>query len=230
MGGGNSAGSTKHNKVVTIRSNENINETEGLKKALEKISELEETFSSYQHSSKITKSLLFFKDIDFIETLDAIVYKLEITSEFWDIESVITKIENGFSKLKCMHSICQQNAIMYVKTDEDTQAQLYWEGHLRLVDAPDDVQYFLDEELEEDIEILESLGKLLMILPGQMECITNEDASKHYQAFKIVKNQIDYEFKSLRKKPLKKLQQRQIEFMNLKLRVIKLHNMNHFHS
>ena len=67
-----------------------------------------------------------------------------------------------------------------------------------MVNEPDEVQYFLDEELEEGIVNLESLEKLLIILQEQMEYISNDDASKHYKAYKIVKNQINDEYQALK--------------------------------
>ena len=128
MEGDNSKGRLKQSRTTDQSaedSKENLNGIEVLENAVEKLSELEQTFRSYQNNPNLTKGLLYLKNIDLIESLDAIVYKLEITNELCNINDVITKVENGFSKLKCSQPKCHQNAIMYVKTDENTPAKLY---------------------------------------------------------------------------------------------------------
>ena len=137
------------------------------------------------------------EDFDLIDALDAKVYKLDTTNPNFNINDLIVKINNGFSKLICTQPKCNQKAIMYFKNLGDTSTKLYWEEHTKLSGNNYILLKNLDDEFKRNILILKNLEKKLIILDVQMEYIRDEDAGKHYYKYYKLKEDIFIEYKSL---------------------------------
>ena len=147
------------------------------------------------------------EDFDLINALDAKVYKLDTTNLNININDLIVKINNGFSKLICTQPECNQKAIMYIKNLGDTSTKVYWEEHTKLYENNSNHFQNLEDELKRNILILKNLEKKLIILEVQMEYIRDKDAGKYYSKYDELIEEIFKEYKS-REETLSKIIQK----------------------
>ena len=168
-----------------------------LKNAFEVLTKLHNSSNKAINDEEETKNLNFVKDIDLVEVLDAIVYNVEINNNLWDVKEIIKNIQIGFDKLMCTQSHWDNKAIMCLKYDDDSPAELYWDIHSKAVYLAREGKIELKNELDEDIYILESLEKLLIILQEQMKYLEIERENIDIVTYKKVKSQIDKEYDSL---------------------------------
>ena len=144
-----------------------------LRNAIENLTKLGKSLKEVIYDEEETKNLKLVRDIDLVEVLDAIVYNVEINN-LWDIKEIIKNIQIGFDKLICTQSHWGKKAIMCLKYNDDSQAELYWDIHSTSVYLASEGKIELKSELNEDIFILESLEKLLIILQEQMKYLEIE--------------------------------------------------------
>ena len=100
----------------------------------EVLSNLEKSLEEMIYEPEETQNLMFMKKIDLVKALDAIVYRVKITNQLCDVKEIIGNLKDGFSQLTCTQHGCSDKAIVALKIDEDSPAELYCKTHSSSVD------------------------------------------------------------------------------------------------
>ena len=168
-----------------------------LKNAIEQLNKLDKSLKKVIYDEEETRNLNLAKDMDLVKVLDGIVYNVEITNKLWDVKELANNIQIGFNNLLCTQYHWNRRAIMYSKYNDDSQAEFYWDIHSKSVLLPSEQKIDLENELKEDISILESLEKLLIILQEQMKFLEIEKENIDKITYSEIKCQIDGEYEDL---------------------------------
>ena len=167
---------------------------QNIQSVIRNLSKIEKSFDKVTQDQEEAKSWIFLKDIDLIMALDAVVYRAKIDNKLCNVKMIISSVKYGFGQLKCIRSGCSEKAIMCHKRNNDIPADLYWEKHSNLVDPLSEDLHYFDAELKNDLSILKSLEKLLVVLQEQMEYLISENDNKDMSEYSSIKEKLDEEY------------------------------------
>ena len=164
MGGNNVKGrpDNKNDSIIKAKSQSSLeqdkpveisNGIDILKNAIKQLTKLDKSLKEVIYDEEETKNLKLVKNIDLVEVLDAIVYNVEINNKLWDVKEIIKNIQVGFDKLMCTHFHWDKKAIMWLKYDEDSPAELYWDIHSKSVYLAREGKIELEGELKENTKL-----------------------------------------------------------------------------
>lgn len=138
------------------------------------------------------------KKLDLLEFLNAEAYSVSIHTDFCDIKDIIRIVQNCYEKLTCTQPDCQENAIMYLKANDDTPAELFCDSHIKSSNHSTGELTDIETAKKKTLSKIESLEKMLILLQEHFGYTNYQENHNTDFSFDKLQNIIKDDFESLR--------------------------------